>query len=234
MNDTVRLSISAPLFAIVAAYRKREYSYHEHLTGAPDDHLDDVLVEPHPDRGALIVATNRHLIAVAYDPAGDIDAPRRIPVSKPLLKKSHRGFGRCYDLRLEHCPALDRLVVRKRGVDLHIEPPQEPCDLPFPDWRTMFPADAQWIPGFRPINTKYASMLANTADEIVDAGLISEGWTFLQHFINANANPEVPNHQAMLVRFHQFESLAILAMPVEGEIATPAEPNFIERARRPS
>lgn len=103
-----------------------------------------VRIEPHPDGGILLIATNGHIAGIFYDRTGYVPEPMLLDLDKPFLisLKSDRyeNYGRAVTIRGER---LVTVVLEEDGTfadEKHIKPGQIEIDGTFPDWRRIMPS----------------------------------------------------------------------------------------------
>lgn len=118
-------------------------------------YLGGVRIEPHPAGGALLVATDGHVLVVLHDAAGECDAPVTVKLSKPLLKVAGKEpDGRLMRRRL----AIDQAAKTATVEDHHGAGDGRPAsplgsahdvivDGTFPDWRAVVKKAGQGTPG---------------------------------------------------------------------------------------
>lgn len=147
-------------------------------------YLNGVLVQPHPERGVYLVATDGHRMAVVYDENG---YARREAILRPTLKvteykptakqgdlfiTARSGAGRTIaESYLNEWPVTDRgrwqdiaydplsverFDAMRRGVNVVTE-----IDGSFPDWRRVVPA--AWERDGQPVllNSSYVAALVD-------------------------------------------------------------------------
>jgi hypothetical protein len=120
---------SARLFAAVAPFRA--------LSGIRY-YLQGVYFCAHPERGAVIAATNGHQLAIAYDAEGAAPSSRIVPVTPAAVaaaaKAGRQGYG---------WVGVDetRLVVAERYAEAFIQPGATKVDGTYPDVFKVLPQD---------------------------------------------------------------------------------------------
>lgn len=149
-------------------------------------YLNGVAIQPHPEKGALIVATDGHTIAAIHDPDGWCERDIIVgAIPKPLIAAC-KAKGKRNELLTapRHLwIAEDGAVVQGGEVgDNEIREPASPfeplslfackiqlVDARYPDWRRVISATAKKIEeGMKPTapasaNPKYLARLAETA-----------------------------------------------------------------------
>jgi hypothetical protein len=116
-------------------------------------YLQGVLIEPRPEGGAFLVATNGHHLIAIIDPDGECSAPTIISPSKatlaacPKANPHSRGKAECYTIKVEGLTALC-VTDNDVGLPKHIQPRDTIIEGgKFPDWRRVLPDFATLKPG---------------------------------------------------------------------------------------
>lgn len=165
----------------LARVNPRYFAGIERFAGVKDVryYLCGVFIEPHPHGGVNIVATNGHIMGVAYDPDGWCAEPIIVgDITKPLLSAcKKRGLPPARAERL--WIAKDCAVV---SSSQEIEPPPAPfgeaalhsskisiIDGQFPDWRRVMPNDRTVGPAeFPAVNGGYLAKVSEAAQIMAD------------------------------------------------------------------
>ena len=117
------MNVSARLLRAVALAQSTEQTRY---------YLCGVHVEPHPDGGVILVATNGYVMTVAHDPEGTCDAKAIYPITKKALAdlkgKANRAVVDDGTLTiLDHYECV---------IGFH---PVAPIDGTFPEWQRVLP-----------------------------------------------------------------------------------------------
>ncbi|WP_339862316.1 hypothetical protein [Paremcibacter congregatus] len=102
--------------------------------------LHGVNIEPHPDGGALMVASDGHRLGIFYDRIGEAERSINLRLDKPtksFLKKATTAV-------LQD----DRLVLKDVTGEIFIQPGDFEIDGRFPNWRGILPKPAPACPVF--------------------------------------------------------------------------------------
>lgn len=140
MKKEIRnIRVDAKKFAAAALFRSKEETRY---------YLNGVYIEPHPDGGVIMVATNGHQMAVIHDESGEANAPFICKASqqfytacakKPadVLKRPGQihFVGHVANLVCEGFDGDPSIIG-----DCHIEVEYAPdIDGTYPDWRRVLP-----------------------------------------------------------------------------------------------
>lgn len=122
-------------------------------------YLNGVYIEPHPNLpGVLAVATNGHILGVAYDKDGCADTGRIFPLSRDLLTniKKHasqaRFDGETVQLFREQATGATTKPGPEKRLFIGLS---EQIDGTFPDWRRVVPKDSTAPTGNISFNPDY-------------------------------------------------------------------------------
>lgn len=125
--------VSGKLFSIVSTFSaKRDIRFY----------LNAVSIEPSPDGGCMLVATNGHVLAVIPDTGAKLKRKVLIPTQclPTLLKRS--GMR----LRLNEDGFIYAFCEVTHAIEW-ISPLVEIENAKFPDWRPLIPDPSEWIEG---------------------------------------------------------------------------------------
>jgi len=132
-------------------------------------YLNGVYVEPGPDGGAMIVATNGHALCLWLDPDGVVDRPVILRTGGPLLTACARKDAKYLKL------TSDRLTVTdKNDQELFVQPNKEKWEIEgkFPDWKRVIPETSDVASLFDALNPSYVSLVTRT----LKIGTTSDKW----------------------------------------------------------
>jgi DNA polymerase-3 subunit beta len=122
----MNLNIKARLVAAIAQFKaSNDIRYY----------LNGVYVEPRPQGGVVIVATNGHAIGAWLDISGEIDRPAILRIGAKLQAACHGSDVKRLII------ADDRLaVVDDKSTELYVQPEPGKWEVPgkFPDYKTVF------------------------------------------------------------------------------------------------
>lgn len=101
-------------------------------------YLCGVFVEPHPENGVIMTATDGHMLATAHDPDGQIDAPRILSAhfKSASFKTKAKENQRRLHVNFEHEMGAIRDDESTNNLDAVVV---ETVDSTFPDWRRINP-----------------------------------------------------------------------------------------------
>lgn len=115
-------------------------------------YLQGVLIEPRPQGGAFLVATNGHHLIAIIDPEGECSAPTIISPTKatlascPKADPHSRGVAEARTIEVEGETAL--AISDNNGLLRHIQPRDVVIEGGyFPQWRRVLPAFEKLKPG---------------------------------------------------------------------------------------
>lgn len=188
-------------------------------------YLNGVYIEPHHEKGALLVATDGHRLLAAYDDEAVCD--KAAIVSPTMLKMAER-------LWIDPSKAKERDVDDDDEWDTELDPRKPPPELlivddqgrmelgaikstesviidgKFPDWRRVFPTLSVERPPLPILNINLA------IDFGMIAGLLRPGQRAVQFVSGADGNGPA------LVLFPNVANAFGILMPMKGD-AQPAE-----------
>ena len=134
-----KFSVNAKLFALVAQFRAPS-AFREAIKG--------VLIEPHPDGGAILVACDGYQIAVAHDPEGATNGAHIVAITDPLLSAcAHRAPG---SISVRSIGRRVGVVIKFNGEtkEVHIQAGAPAISGRYPDWKRIIVNDAaDFAPG---------------------------------------------------------------------------------------
>jgi len=122
-------------------------------------YLAGIYVEPHPDGGAILVATDGHMMAVIRDadavctePAVlklSADASKFAGPSMTWVRAGHRQHKESAPHYVQFNPITDRLIITGQGGDeLFVQPGKASIqNAKYPDWRRVVPKFSVLKPG---------------------------------------------------------------------------------------
>lgn len=135
-------------------------------------YLNGVYIEPHPDQGAIIVATNGHVIGVMHDPDGFCAKPIIVgDISKPLISAC-RSKGVIKGMPPTGLYIADGGAIVDYGDIQHGEiEPFSKCvmhlsritliDAVYPKWRAVLPTDLGTAPPTMLVQSQYLALFEN-------------------------------------------------------------------------
>jgi hypothetical protein len=106
-------------------------------------YLRGIFIEPDPNGGAVIVATNGHILAAIHSADAVVSQPLILEWSKTLTTQA-RSVHRASPQATVALESLDgRLTLLSSGkAEVHIHPGKAWIDAKYPDWRKVLPAGA--------------------------------------------------------------------------------------------
>ncbi|GEM_PF-1349106 len=143
-------------------------------------YLNGVRIEPHPQLGAVIVATNGHRLAAIHDPDGWCEEPIIVGDIPRSLVAACKAKGNELTFTAPKQLWVSKTSAVVMGCD-DTEPPQDPfnpmalhatritlIDAKYPDWRRVAPTKRANTPGrFPSMNPKYLAELHEAASILV-------------------------------------------------------------------
>lgn len=118
----MKLNLQARLVAAIAQFKaSNDIRYY----------LNGVYIEPRPAGGALIIATNGHVMGLWLDESGEIERPAILKIGAKLQSACQGADTKRIVIN------DDRLaVIDKGGIELHIQAEAGKWEVPgkFPDW----------------------------------------------------------------------------------------------------
>ncbi|QLI49422.1 DNA polymerase III beta subunit [Pseudomonas phage vB_PaeM_USP_18] len=190
-------------------------------------YLNGVRIEPHPQQGAILVATNGHRLAVIHDPDGWCKEPiivGDIPRALVAACKVKGSFLKLTEPK--------QLWISKGGAVLmglgDTEPPTDPfnagalhinkiaiVDGKFPDWRRVMPTErADSLVRFPAVNPKYLAEI-HTAASILEPNQKKWGGA-----VRLEAKDEQSVIVARILGIDLLERFVLVIMPLR-EMASP-------------
>lgn len=161
----------------VIAKVNRKYFAAINLFSAVKDvryYLNSVYIEPHPDAGVVLVATDGHRMGVIHDPEGHTDYPIIVGgISKQLISGCKKKSLLPSDLFIGERGAVvrpgleegqdldpfDNLVTHMSRIEI--------LDAKYPDWRKVLPKKESREDRFPAFNPKYLAALHDAAEILV-------------------------------------------------------------------
>jgi hypothetical protein len=138
MTDQALVSVPAIDLAAVMPFRAH---------GDVRYYLDGVLVEPCPEGGCMIVATEGHMLAAVHSPEARADCPRILKVSEGLEEALKRMPSR-NRVRVVSVPdEKGRITLHDEGVECYVQARDPFIDGKYPDWRKVIPPVEYLKPG---------------------------------------------------------------------------------------
>lgn len=147
-------------------------------------YLNGVSIEPHPDGGAVIVATDGRRLAAIHDPEGMATKKLIIETPAPELMKALKMKSYQKFLKPESCWIAERcavvtwdgfektnggqkIVPEPFGTNAIVTAKSQLIDAKYPDWRRLMPTErSEKIESLPAVNPKYLGDL-NAAAEIL-------------------------------------------------------------------
>lgn len=134
-------------------------------------YLNGVFIEPHPEKGVVIVATNGHVLGLIHDPDGWCAKPVIVGgISKPLISacakaKGIKGLDKQVTLYISERSAvvhageqMDRTVDPFSEFTTHMSK-IEIIDAKYPDYRRVIPNKREPSEQFPCMNASYFAIL---------------------------------------------------------------------------
>lgn len=121
-------------------------------------YLNGIYVEPVSTGGAVIVATNGHVMGMWLDPDGRIDRP-------VILRTTTKLLGACTIKGAKYLQLVeDRLTVTdQKNLELFVQPNREKWEIEgsFPDWKRQIPKTEIVPTLFDGLNPAYVTLVTN-------------------------------------------------------------------------
>lgn len=215
-----KLRVSAKLVALVTPFM---------ATNDIRYYLNGISIRPHPAGGAIITATNGHVLGAVHDPDAmcEHDVILSITAGTIAALKARSSSGR--ELVLRH----GRVAVMAGADEISIQPGNPVIEALYPDYRRVIPPTARLQPGMMgTFNTAYLA-LVNRAAQIAcpKAGPLRAATFFT---VDGKPNTSVvarlaaePNFVAVLMPLRSADEIASLplwcsALPLAKEEIVPA------------
>lgn len=187
-------------------------------------YLNGVYVEPHA-QGAILAATNGHVLAVLFSEKSYAESPVILAKSKRLFAEVRKAATArsLQDPRVELRDKQSYVEVvastggiRNPGRQVEFVSPLKPPlhDGKFPDWRKVIPRPeniADGLPGC--VKADYIKLAVDAAVDISLRGRRSYGGVSFQHDKNA------PGSSAIVVRSTDARDLILVIMPMRYEVS---------------
>lgn len=142
-----KLRVSAKLVALVTPFMaKADIRYY----------LNGINVRPHPAGGAVICATNGHMLAAVHDPDGVCEHEVTLSISPGTVAalKARGNGGRVLALR------YGRVAVLEGDDEVALQPGDPIVDGKFPQYQNLIPPAERLKPGLvGQFNTAYIAVL---------------------------------------------------------------------------
>jgi DNA polymerase III sliding clamp (beta) subunit (PCNA family) len=189
-------------------------------------YINGVSIEPHPEAGAIMVATDGHRMLVAYDENGICEEKIIVKLPKYALAECKAKLGTSKLLEIDHDVAGSAKVINVTGKndDKKFEDVliayNVLIDGTFPDWRRVVPdlasdeAPATAV-GF---NTKYLKEFGALGLEISNT-IDGAGPAFVLHKPSATS--------PTIIRWSGARNIFGVFMPMRFDDRGPAIPSFI-------
>lgn len=130
----MKTTVDANLFRLVWTTVSREETRY---------YLNGVSIEPHPDKGALLVATDGHRLLVAYDENGHCDEKIIVKLPKYALQEcKHKPVhGSSRIIEIEHAGTGNAKISQINSGEISdvLTVYDVLIDGTFPDWRRVVP-----------------------------------------------------------------------------------------------
>lgn len=202
--DTLQAKIDAKYLKVLAPFiAKQDVRYY----------LNGLCITPHEKEGALLVATNGHVLGIAYDREAIVQKEIIVKITADTIKHS-RGTGRGSDRFVE---IHDRLmIVDECANEIHVQAGDPIIDGRYPDWRRVVPR--KLMPGLyhRTFNAEYLA-LAKKIAACVDRKYGAICW------FSDPDNPDVP----AALRLPKMREFIGLIMPMAGNAEIDGLPGWL-------
>lgn len=204
-------------------------------------YLNGVCIEPHPEGGAILVATDGHTLAAIHDPEGFaretiiVGGITKGLISACKTKGNPLAFTRPEQLLIGKTCAVvtghksqepepdpfDPLTLHASKIEL--------IDGKFPDWRRVMPADRKGDSARLPaVNVRYLGRLSE-AFSILRPGKRGEGYALYAHAVESEGCP-------VTFRFSDVELVdrfVALIMPIRDMGGMQAVPEWLRPKAKP-
>lgn len=193
-------------------------------------YLGGVHVEPHPERGALLVSTDGHRMICIHDATADCDEQAIISLPKFVLslcgsKKDGGKLGidrrilevdtkaQSATVVLEHISKTGEIERTDPVVTAH----RVTVDGSYPDWRRVTPKEPVEPSGLSGFNPKFLAALGNFGAEI------RPGKTSGMYFLRSKGSDDLA---PVIVRWGGVENVFAILMPMRTDFE-PKLPSFL-------
>lgn len=205
----------------ILARVKPKYFAAIHLFAANNDiryYLNGVRIEPHPEQGAIIVATNGHIMAVVHDPDGYCAEPMIVgDVSKQLISAC-TSRGKTMPPTGLYIGSGGAVVAMGELKSGDIEPfgggvtfvsRISIVDGKYPDWRKVLPARREPSTDFPHVAAKYLAIF----EKAVKVFGVVKTYTGIRF---ESRGPEL-SMIARIMDFELTERFAAVVMPLRSD-----------------
>ena len=174
-------------------------------------YLDGILVEPHPQKGVYLVATNGHFMSVAYDDTGSATGPMIINPTAAAVKISSKTQGsRSEKVASKVVITGDRLTMMNlKDQELYVQPGKCLIEAKYPDWRNILKDIDKLVPGGDAfVRTDYIGKIGS---EIVEQwGHHRDGVRIMRR------EGDDPRHAAQFIHFGSIPMVGVIMPMREG------------------
>lgn len=189
-------------------------------------YLQGVYIEPHPEKGALMVSTDGHRMVVAYDPDGDCDETAIVMLPKPALdlaKDHSKGAKDVLELPAWEIDVKGKSASLVRDGNTIATYEDILIDGEFPNWRGVLPVAPASVPvGLAGFNPVYLAGFGKLGDEI---GKAIDRSPSIRLF-SAGGAPEEP----ALIRWDGIDDVFGILMPTKVDDRSVGFPEFMAPA----
>jgi hypothetical protein len=178
-----------------------------------------VSVEPHPEQGVVLAATDGHRALIAHDPDGTTDGRYIVQFDKAALAACKRSKAEEMNRRVVSTSPADSVWVQQAdGEQIHLAKRWN-VDGTFPDWRRVLPNRALAdTPKHSAFDARYIASFCDVAT-LLDDGRSRKTGTAITI---ASGDPLAP----ALVRFFSTDQVFGVLMPMRG--SNPVYPSFMD------
>ena len=178
-------------------------------------YLNGINVRPHPDGGAVICATNGHVLAVVRDHAAVCEREVIIHLRKSTVAACAQRPLNGRLLSLIH----GRIAVTEGGEDILIQPGSPIIEGTFPDYRQIVPKASKLIGGLAGgFNSQYLALL-NAA--VTAAGKNTGAAFHALSFFHA------PDSKSSVARIEGVDEFIAVLMPMKSPPVVKSVPGWI-------
>ena len=148
-------------------------------------YLSGLLIEPRPEGGAFLVATNRYVMAIVLDETATAASAEIWPIERQVHRLARKGpIGTRVAFTGRHAE-----VLTKHGGVAYAAALSVPIDAKFPDWRRVIPKEAGASAGVICANLRYVAGFAAAAAE-KPIWMFGDGRDDTPVIVRAAATPE--------------------------------------------
>jgi DNA polymerase III beta subunit, central domain len=167
-------------------------------------YLDGVYAEPHPEGGAVLVATNGHVMAMILSHNAIVQQPCIVKWTKGLDAAARKGQKNSPDARLQIETERGNSRIMAPG-ETYIEPGSATIDGRYPEWRKVIPQNlAPGLPGC--LQSKYLDLIM---------GVKYPGVVTRKAGVSFFHDTKPGDYHVVVARYEGIPDMAVVLMPMK-------------------